>query len=959
MSGLRLRLAVVGAALVALAGAGGANAASTELYFSEYIEGSSNNKALEIYNGTGAPIDLAANGYSVQMCFNGATTCSLTINLTGTVASGDVFVLAQSAASAAILAQADQTNGSGWFNGDDAVALRKGTTVIDSFGVRGVDPGTEWGSGLTSTADNTLRRQSSITAGDPIDDDAFDPAAEWDGFATDTFDGLGTHTTDDDGDAAPSVLSTTPANGAAGVARDANVSVTFSEPVSVAGSWFSISCATSGPHAAAVSGGATTFTLDPASNFAANELCTVTLSGANVSDADTEDPPNEMAADHTFSFQTVDTSVCGDPATRIHAIQGDGAATSKGGETHSIEGVVVGDYQLTPSQFNGFYMQEEDGDADGNPATSEGIFVFRGGVDVDPGDVVRVRGVVSEFGTVTQLSPPASGGVLLCSEDATVTPASLSLPVFSNGEFERVEGMLVHFAQTLTATEVFSLGRFGEVSLSGAGRLYNPTAVAAPGAPAQAVGEQNDRSRIVLDDANNQQNIDPTFYPLGGLSATNTLRVGDTLPSLTGVMDFRFSLYRIQPVGPLDFTESNPRPEAPAEVGGNLKVASFNVLNYFNGDGMGGGFPTSRGAINAFELERQEAKIVSALTAIDADVVGLMEIENDEGATSALAQLVAALNEATAPGTYAAIDTGVIGTDEIAVALIYKPAAATPVGDWEILTSADDPRFDDTRSRPALAQTFLDLGSGQKLTVVVNHLKSKGSGCGGAPDDQPDEGGGNCNGTRTLAAAALADWLAGDPTGSGDPDFAIIGDLNSYTFETPISTLEAGGFMNLVRQFNGLDAYSYVFMGESGYLDHALATSSLAGQVTGTTIWHINPDEPTVLDYTTEFKSDNHVQTLYDDGPYRASDHDPVIVGVQLDVTFASLCTLTQHHVTNKGIADALCSKLAAAEAAEARGDEEAKRGSLGAYVNQLEAQAGKALTAEAAAHLAALAATL
>ncbi len=374
---------------------------------------------------------------------------------------------------------------------------------------------------------------------------------------------------------------------------------------------------------------------------------------------------------------------------------------------------------------------------------------------------------------------------------------------------------------------------------------------------------------------------------------------------------------------------------------------------------MGGGFPTSRGALSEFELERQQAKIVSALTTIDADVVGLMEIENDEGATSARNQLVAALNEATAPGTYAAIDTGVIGTDEIAVALIYKPAAATPVGDWEILTSADDPRFDDTRSRPALAQTFRHTGSGQDLTVVVNHLKSKGSGCGGAPDDQPDEGGGNCNGTRTLAAAALADWLAGDPTGSGDADVLIIGDLNAYTFETPISTLEDAGYVNMIRAFHGLDEYSYVFQGESGYLDHALASSSLAPQVTGTALWHINPDEPTVLDYTTEFKSAGHVQTLYDDGPYRASDHDPVIVGIQLDVTYARLCELTQEAVSNDGVAHALCAKLEAAAAAEARGNDDAKAGSLGAFVNQLEAQSGKSLTAEAAAYLIALAGQL
>ena len=167
------------------------SAAPTELFFSEYIEGSSNNKALEIYNGTGAPVNLAANAYSIQMFFNGSSSPGLTINLTGTVAAGDVYVVAHSSANATILAQADQTSGGGWFNGDDAVVLRKGTTIIDVIGQIGFDPGSEWGTGLTSTADNTLRRKSTIDHGDASGGDVFNPAAEWDGFATDTFDGLG------------------------------------------------------------------------------------------------------------------------------------------------------------------------------------------------------------------------------------------------------------------------------------------------------------------------------------------------------------------------------------------------------------------------------------------------------------------------------------------------------------------------------------------------------------------------------------------------------------------------------------------------------------------------------------------------------------------------------------------------------------------------------------------------
>ena len=193
------------------------------------------------------------------------------------------------------------------------------------------------------------------------------------------------------------------------------------------------------------------------------------------------------------------------------------------------------------------------------------------------------------------------------------------------------------------------------------------------------------------------------------------------------------------------------------------------------------------------------------------------------------------------------------------------------------ITTATDPRFIDTKNRPSLAQTFQRTATGGAATVVVNHLKSKGSDCNAVGDPDTGDGSGNCNITRTNAAKALVDWLATDPTGSGDPDYLLIGDFNSYTFEDPIEWFTTHGFTNLIRAFGGLDAYSYVFDGESGYLDHGLASPSLAAQVTGATDWHINPDEPTVLDYNVEFKTANQVNTFYDPGPYRASDHDPVV----------------------------------------------------------------------------------
>ncbi len=855
-----------------------------KLFFSEYIEGSSFNKALEIYNGTGADVDLAALGLRVELYSNGSAAVSQSVALSGTLAAGDVYVLANPSADPAILAETDLQNGAVVnFNGDDAVALRSGATLLDVIGQIGFDPGTEWGTGLTSTADNTIRRKAGITHGDTNATDAFDPAVEWDGFANNTFDGLGSH-----GETAPRVKATTPAAGASGVARESNVSITFSEPVNTGPGAFQIVCTASGTHPAAQSGGPTTFTLDPTTNFANNESCTVTVFADAITDVDADDPPNTMTANYVFTFQTADTFTCGDPTDAVHDVQGSSLAAPHVGTTYTLEGIVVGDYQSTTTEFSGFYLEEPIGDWDADTRSSEGVFVFDNGfgVDVNVGDLVRVRGRAAEFNGLTELGNV--DGVAICTTGNELPPAqNISLPVASLNDLEPVESMRVHFAQDLTATEVFNLGRFGEISLSGVGRLFVGTAVAAPGAAANAVTDQNNRSRIILDDGNNQQNIDPVRNPQGGLSATNTLRVGDTLHGLDGVMDYRFSSYRIQPSGPLTWDHTNPRTAAPEPVEGNLKVASFNVLNFFNGNGThqqgtAGGFPTSRGAETLFEFDRQLAKEVSALKAMNADIVGLMEIENDAGTRPAIADLVDGLNAAMGAGAYAYVDTGVIGTDEIKVALIYKPASVAPVGAWKILTTAIDPRFLDNKNRPSLAQTF-QTPTGGKLTVVVNHLKSKGSGCEDVGDPDTGDGSGNCNVTRTNAAKALVDWLHTDPTGSGDADYLLIGDMNSYTFEDPITAFTNGGLRNLVREFDGMSAYSYVFNGESGYLDHALASSSLAAQATGVAHWHINPDEPTVLDYNTNFKTANQVDTFYDSGPYRSSDHDPVIIGLALN----------------------------------------------------------------------------
>jgi len=687
-------------------------------------------------------------------------------------------------------------------------------------------------------------------------------------------------------DAAPGVIATSPLKDATNVPVSSNISLVFSEPVNVTGAWYSIACGTSLGHTATVSGGPTTYTLDPNANFAFSESCTVTVVAANVSDQDTDDPPNQMAANFVFSFTTADPGSCGDPKTAIHSVQGSGLASPIVGTVVDIEGVVVGAYQDVGS-FGGFYVEEADADWDADPATSEGIFVFSTMSTVTLGELVRVRGTVAEFSNLTEMTSVSK--ILICATGLSVTAQVVTLPVAALSDFERYEGMLVNFPQDLTATDTFTLGRFGEVRLAANGRLYTPTAVVAPGAPANALADANERRSFVLDDGNNQPNIDPTaqgYYPASGLSASTTLRSGYVAHGLTGVFDERFGAYRVQARGPISFdSSSNSRTTTPDPVGGTVKVASANVLNFFNGDGLGGGFPTPRGADTAFELGRQEAKIVSELAAIGADIYGLMEIENDSGPNSATAELVASLNALVGAGTYSFVDTGTIGTDEIKVALIYKPSAVTPIGGWQIITSLTDPRFIDTKNRPSLAQTFVHNVSARKFTVVVNHLKSKGSACNDVGDPDLGDGQGNCNQTRTNAAAALVDWLATDPTGSGSADFLLIGDMNSYAKEDPITRFITGGYTDLVASYEGSIAYSYVFDGQSGYIDHALASTSLLGRVSGVGHWHNNADEPIVLDYNVEFKTASQITSFYSSGPYRASDHDPVVIGLDLHDT--------------------------------------------------------------------------
>lgn len=762
------------AALLAVAALGAHSMASADLLISEYVEGSSYNKALEFYNSADAALSL--EGYRVDYYFNGSTASGRSIALSGEIAPDAVHVLAHESGDPALLATANQRSGGSWYNGDDAIVLRGPSgEVLDSIGQLGVDPGSAWGSGQTQTADRTLTRRASVASGDRDPQDSFDPATEWQGYNSNTFAYLG---------------------------------------------------------------------------------------------------------------QYGEGNTGGDDAGRrsIAEVQGRGDVSPLVNQSVIVEGVVVAGFQ-GEGELGGFFIQTPDNETDDDALTSEGLYIFGGnGPQVKVGDRVQVRGLVTEYNGLTELTSPQVS--VLASAQPLPAVTQISLPMSAPDALERYEGMQVRFDQTLTVSEVYNLGRYGEVVLSSGGRLWIPTNKVSPGEPAQQLQAQNDLNRIVLDDGRSGQNPDPILYPTPELDAYRTLRVGYEVNEVQGVLHYLAGSYRVQPTQTPRFVAANPRPATPESIEGRLRVASFNVLNYFNGNGRGAGFPTSRGADTAEEFQRQRDKIIASIIGADAHIIGLMEIENDGyGEDSAIADLVAGLNAASPNrDRYAFINPGRdrLGTDEIAVGLIYRQDMVSPHKNAAVLDSSVDPRFIHTRNRPALAQTFRERRTGERLTVAVNHLKSKGSSCDDLGDRDMGDGQGNCNLTRVRAAQALVDWLGRDPTRSYDLDRLIIGDLNAYAKEDPINVIRAAGYTDLLATFGEGKAYSYVFSGQSGYLDHGLASASLASQVKGATDWHINADEPRVLDYNLEFKTPRQQSLLYSAEPYRASDHDPLVIGIDL-----------------------------------------------------------------------------
>ncbi len=601
----------------------------------------------------------------------------------------------------------------------------------------------------------------------------------------------------------------------------------------------------------------------------------------------------------------------------ISEIQGTGATTPLAGQTVTTRGIVTAAYPT--GGYNGFFIQTPGTGGEIDPKThtaSDAIFVYGSAATatVAIGQHVEVTGTANEFSGQTQISAEPAGVSVLTEQAAAVQPAKISWPK-TDEERERFEGMLLAPQGDFTVTNSYSTNQYAEVGLAaGTTPLRTPTDVARPGTLDYDGAVADNAARgVVLDDGAsiNFLNDANKGIPLPYVSLTKPVRVGaPTTFTKPVILDYRNNTWKFQPTQQLTVdnaekvqpaTFANTRTTAPAPVGGDLKISSFNVLNYFTTtaasvnctsvykDRAGNPVtantcpaPGPRGAANDENLTRQQDKIVAAINGLGADVVSLEEIENSakfgKNRDAALSTLVGALNAALGSEQWAFVPSPAAlpaTEDVIRTAFIYKKAVAAPVGDSVIL---DDAAF--RNARQPLAQAFAPVAfPDAKILAIVNHFKSKGDSDPKATGDNANGIQGAFNGDRVRQAEALGNFAKTRSAAVGTDDVFLLGDFNSYSQEDPIQKLRDFGFEPLEA---GTGKYSYSFSGQSGSLDHVLASPSARELVTGADIWNINAVEALALEYS---RYNYNALNFYDTTPYRSSDHDPVIVGLDLSPT--------------------------------------------------------------------------
>jgi predicted extracellular nuclease len=832
-----------------------------DVIFSEYIEGSGYNKALELYNSGSESVDLSE--YTIELYSNGSYTAGATETLSGSLAAGEYYVIAYDSddpddTDTAITSIANITSSVTNFNGDDVLLLKQNDTVTDRIGQLGTEE--------DFAVDVTLVRKGTITSGDSDYEAEFTVSDEWIEYDKDTFDYLG------NGDG---------------------------------------------------------------------------------SDGSTAETDLETAPDYAEELTIMQVQGSGDYSPYIDSDTYSGEIYSD--DYYKVTGIVTGiqdDSSDAVLEDKGFFIQDETGDDD--ETTSDGIYVFYDDVadlDLSIGDEVSVYGSVKENYSMTGLAPVY---VELTGNTGSIEVTPLR-SADSDEDFEetleRYEGMYVLLDEEadMLITRTFSYdydGSRDNMVVSHGDWNVNPNQYNSPGSEdAVTQSENNALNRLFIESMNEAEDGIPwysTFQDDTDLdgSADEYLRVGAVVDGMTGFIGYSYYEYRFYVEKGLDLNSENfiyasgyDRTEEPELLDGDLRIATFNVLNYFNSEVGGNANPTgeNRGAETTDDFNTQTAKIVSAITAIDADIVGLMEIENngfDE--YSAVSVLVDALNEELEEDdqySYVAPDGyDYIGTDSITNAIIYR-ASTVSLDEVTVIEmpeqhapaiysdeDSDDILEDgDNYQRDALTPTFTHIDSGEQITVSVNHLKSKGSSCYDDFDSTGEETDedlqGYCEALRVSGAYYLAEQL-----NDMDGYKLIIGDLNSYGSEDPILLLtnqdnaaegyeinaaaytyiggedgevlhgedgavltESYGYLNLVELFDA-GAYSYSYDDEVGTLDYILGSADIEDVVVDAMYWNINAGESNLFEYDYSYGD----VTIYEDA-YRSSDHDPAIVVLDFD----------------------------------------------------------------------------
>ena len=648
---------------------------------------------------------------------------------------------------------------------------------------------------------------------------------------------------------------------------------------------------------------------------------TPTETGTSTVTATVTDSATPNAATDTVEF-TITVEEPAAPVT-IAEIQGTTGTSPMAGETVTTRGVVTAAYPT--GGFFGFVIQTEGTGAgeDATPGRSDALWVFQSssGVDVESGQFVELTGVVSErFGRTQLTYDPTDGPLTVLDEDFDQVAPLATEWFATEGEREAHESELVDLSgQAFTVSNNYATNRFGEIGLAaGERQLITPTEVANPSDTAEydAVVADNFARGVILDDgasADYQNNDAVKGDPLPWIDREITARIGADA-TLTGpvIVDYGFNAWRLQPTSQVNgpepdlatFEDTRPDNLQPQAVGGDLKLATFNVLNYFTTTGMefeaselgacsyfydrAGDEVTNnrcnpdgpRGAAEDDDLTRQQAKIVSAINALDASVVSLEEIENSakfgKDRDNALGTLTEALNAEAGSDRWAFVPSPPpaerpASEDVIRTAFIYDPAAVELVDDSVIF---DDPAF--SNARQPLAQAFAPAGATDPeaaFAVIVNHFKSKGSACTGEPNGPQ----GNCNESRVAQAQALVGF-AEDFAAMRDLEQTFLtGDFNAYSEEDPMMMLEQGGFTQL--KSDTADEWSYSFDGMSGSLDHVLANDAALANVTGVDIWESNANEALAFEYS---RFNYNVTDFYAPDVFRASDHNPEVVGIDV-----------------------------------------------------------------------------